>query len=85
MPEDLNLWQIVAAPSPVDGAGLKTAQKVGVMVLNVDDIMIMVAAHPPRRRSLIQVLPGLQSQWALSEPGWLSHVGGYISSSLASN
>ena len=75
MQEDANLLHVLklsSASSSESGAGVtfEGAQKVGVVPLYVDDILV---AAP--RAVAEAVVTGLQGQWELSQPEWLSAVG----------
>ena len=75
LPEDTNLLHVLKIPSEnslqagTEGA-LKGAQKVGVIALYVDDILIGAP------RSIVEaVIAALQSQWELSSPEWVDKPG----------
>ncbi|OLP87224.1 hypothetical protein AK812_SmicGene31570 [Symbiodinium microadriaticum] len=75
LPEDTNLLHVLKIPSEnslqagTEGA-LKGAQKVGVIALYVDDILIGAP------KGIVEaVIAALQSQWELSSPEWVDKPG----------
>ncbi|CAE7234908.1 RE1, partial [Symbiodinium necroappetens] len=70
MMEDANLLHIVKFPDESESVGLVEGQKVGVIALYVDDILIGAEC------SICEaVIKALQDQWELSSPEWLAKPG----------
>ena len=73
MPEDANLWHIVKASSRSEEAAAWQEQRVGVIALYVDDILI------GGRSCVTQaVVSALQEVWELSDPEKLSKPGDHL-------
>eukprot|EP00439_Symbiodinium_sp_Y106_P017475 s8725_g2.t1 len=75
--EDANLWQVLKYPragaelaTAAEKSELKNGEYVGVIALYVDDILI--ASTKEIGQSVVR---GLETQWELSHPEWLSKEG----------